>query len=346
MIVMVFDVPAEGGGALSILNDFYKEVTANDEKDIKWIFVVSKPILNETENVKVLSFPWIKKSWFHRLYFDNVVSPKLIKKHKADKVISFQNIVIPRVEIPQILYVHQPLPFIDYKFRFKDNKKFWVYQNVIGKKIINSIKKAEKVIVQTKWMKDACLNKSKVDDEKKILIIPPKIEIDDKRNFEPTSKSLSTFFYPAGANYYKNHRIIVDALKELKKMGVTDLNVIFTLKGNENKHIAYLYNEVKKNKLHIEFYGSIAREKVFEFYSKSVLLFPSYIETFGMPLSEAKMHECIIIASNCPFSHEILEGYSNSYFFDPYNVDQLVNLILKIKNKSIEYNKQKHSKFL
>src|SRR4051794_5866253 len=115
MIIMVFDVPAENGGALSVLNDVYEEAKSYPDVEIKWVFVVSKPHLNETENIKVLRFPWIKKSWFHRIFFDHFVASFLVKKYKVDKIISYQNVTIPYTRIRQALYVHQSLPFVDYK---------------------------------------------------------------------------------------------------------------------------------------------------------------------------------------------------------------------------------------
>ena len=57
MNIMVFDVPAATVGALSILNDFYDEVKIHQDKSINWIFVLSKPNIEETENIKVLRFP-------------------------------------------------------------------------------------------------------------------------------------------------------------------------------------------------------------------------------------------------------------------------------------------------
>ena len=81
MRIMVFDVPAESGGALTILNQYYD--TAIKDKENDWVFVVSTPELKETDNVKVLNYPWIKKSWFHRLYFDKLVANKLVDKYNV-----------------------------------------------------------------------------------------------------------------------------------------------------------------------------------------------------------------------------------------------------------------------
>lgn len=353
MNIMVFDVPAESGGALSVLKDFYKEAKSYEEKNINWIFVLSKPELQETKNIKVLRFPWIKKSWFNRLYFDNMIAPDLVKKYNVDKIFSLQNIVIPRTKVKQTLYVHNSLPFVDYKFTLKENKKLWIYQNIIGRNIVNSIKKANKVIVQTEWMKKACIDRVKVEDGK-IDVVPPQINIRIDKFFEPKETSFKTFFYPANGMIYKNHRLIVNACKELKKKNIKDYKIIFTLKGNENSHIRGLYKEVTENKLPIEFHGKISRKEVFELYTKSVLIFPSYIETLGLPMLEAKLHKGIILASDCPFSHEILDGYENFCFFNPFNTVDLaksISTILKDEpyyeiSRQINYSRQKNSSII
>ena len=343
---MVFDVPAESGGALTILQDFYNEVVQSDQLEIEWIFVVSVPNLQNRENIKVLQFPWIKKSWFHRLFFDNRIAPNLIDKYRIDKVLSLQNMIIPRSKSEQIVYVHQALPFADYKFSITENKLFWVYQNIIGRGIIRSIKQANQVIVQTEWMKEACVKRADVN-ENKIKVIPPKLNIEDIHHFEPDLQSLSTFFYPANSMEYKNHSIIVKASKVVKQFSL-DFNVVFTVKGDENSTVSELKRQSVENQLPIEFKGPLQRSDVYKYYSKSIVLFPSYIEAFGLPLVEAKQHGSIIFAANCPYAREVLEGYHNAYFFDPFTVDELVVLMKnvlegKIGYKTVDSTIERHS---
>lgn len=336
MRIMVFDVPAISGGALSILNEFYNEVTSFKDKEIEWIFVLSKPTLKETQNVKVLRYPWIKQSWLHRLYFDKIISPKLVKKYKVDKVLSLQNIIIPNVNCEQILYLHQPLPFVKYKFTFKQNKLFWIYQNIIGYQIKKSVKKSERTIVQTEWMKKACIETVNIDAQK-IKVVPPNINVKINKFFQYNECTIKRFFYPAGAMEYKNHHLIVEALKNIKKLGVENFEVIFTLVGNENSVVKELYKTVKEYQLPIKFIGNIDRNDVFDYYSKSVLIFPSYIETFGLPLLEAKQVGSIILASDTEFSKEILYDYENVYYFNPFNESELTKIILMVLNGEINY---------
>src|SRR5699024_816116 len=123
--------------------------------NIEWIFVVSKATLNNTHNIKVLQYEWTKKSWLHRLYFEHFVAPKIVKEYQVEKVFTFHNILIKKIKVPQILYLHQAIPFSDVKFNIFSERTLWLYKNILSYSIFSSIKKANKVIVQTNWMKEA-----------------------------------------------------------------------------------------------------------------------------------------------------------------------------------------------
>lgn len=77
----------------------------------------------------------------------------------------------------------------------------------------------------------------------------------------------------------------------------------------------------------IECIGRIPYTEVLSRYNRSVLVFPSYIESFGYPLAEARAMGTVILASDCPFSREVLEGYENAYFFDPFKPEELSALM-------------------
>lgn len=324
MKIIVFDVPAEIGGALTVLHDFYEEYK-RDQKN-EYIFVVSLPELQETDNIKVLRYPWIKKSWVHRIFFDNFVAPKLIKKHKIEKTLSLQNVTIPNTRVYQSVFVHNALPFSEYRFAFNENALLWVYQNIIGGKIKKSIKKADSVIVQTNWMKKIIVDQLDVE-EQKIKVKRPNLNIEVKKKYEEPIEGIPTFFYPASGIVFKNHNVIIAACLKLKEEGISNYKVVFTLHQNQNKYTKELYKEIMNNNLPIAFVGELKREEVFVMYSKSILLFPSYIETVGLPLLEAKLHNCPILASDSVFAHEILDGYANVMYFNSFDAVALSSLI-------------------
>ena len=74
--ILIYDVAAESGGALSVLNKFYEEFTNIEEYES--YFVVSVVNLNPCANVHIIKLPWVKKSWLHRLYCDYFYISRLL----------------------------------------------------------------------------------------------------------------------------------------------------------------------------------------------------------------------------------------------------------------------------
>ena len=330
MRILIYDVHASESGALAILNDLYEQLKQENNGDNQYLFAVSTPEYEETDNIKITRFPWVKKSWIHRLYFDNVTTRKIIKGFKPDKIYSLQNKGVSFFKGTQDVYLHLPFVLCDYKFSLKrDGKRLWLYQNVLSKSIFKSLRKVDKVIVQTNWMKDALIDKAHVKAEN-IVVEAPDISTNKMGEFINTPENCKRFFYPATAFNYKNHQIILDALVYAEKQGLKNYEVIFTIKKDENDYTKSLYDFAVKNNLNVMFNGPVPREKVFELYSKSVLLFPSHVESFGLPLLEARMSNCPILAGKTPFCKEILQGYDKVEFFDGSNACELGSLIVRI----------------
>ena len=325
MKVAVIDVAASCGGAASVLLEFYQYIKEN-ESDIEWYFVLSQWLVEPTEKIHILLCPDAKKNWVNRLRFDLIDAKKILEEVKADLILNLQNTIVRSVKTPQFLYVHQSLPFQKIKrfsFLKKEERIYAVYQYIIGAMIKNSIKKADSVFVQTEWMKDAVSSytlKSKVDT------IPPQIEIPESGGEAPAVIDGRHFFFPANKMPYKNHKVIIDAVSNLLTKGISDICVTFTLNKDEK-----MANELEQ----IRCIGSQSRETVMEMYTENVLIFPSYIETFGLPLAEARAVGGLILAADTAFARELLAGYENAYFFDPFDARKLADLMEQVIKKEI-----------
>lgn len=331
MRILIYDVHASESGALAILNDLYKKLRDESDKTKKYLFVVSTPEYEETENIKIERYPWVKKSWIHRLYFDYVTTRSILKRFKPDKVFSLQNKGIPFYHGEQDVYLHLPFILCDYRFDLKkDGKRLWLYQNVLSKSIFRSLRNVTKVIVQTQWMKTALIKKAGVNSDK-IDVQTPDVTMNNIGHFENIPENRKRFFYPATEFHYKNHMTVLKALNYAVENGLKDYEVIFTIKKDTNSYTQELYKYVQKHKLKVKFLGQIPREKVFDLYTKSVLLFPSFVESFGLPLLEGRLSGTYIFASNCPFCKEILDGYDKAYFFEVLDYQKLGNMICKIE---------------
>ncbi|MFI3227935.1 MAG: glycosyltransferase [Clostridia bacterium] len=315
MKIVVNNIAASSGGALSVLQDFYNYIKDNDRKN-EWIFLLSDNFIEETDNIKVIIRDDIKKSKFRKLAFDLVFGRNFINRMNADVVFSMQNIITFGVKAPQVVYIHQPVPFQKLKkfsFLIKKERQMAIYQYLIGIIIKKSAKKANKIIVQTKWMKDEVQKQCRVNGV--VNILPSIEDLRALKNFD--DYSTREFFYPSADIIYKNNDLIEQACKILNRKGCKDFGVEITI-------------ENKKDTDNIKYLGRIDRKEVISKYNTKTLIFPSYIETFGYPLAEARQMGSIILASDCDFSREVLEGYENAYFFNPFDQYSLADLMEKV----------------
>lgn len=338
--ILIYDLHASEAGALSILMDFYDSIAKNDDNTIHWSFIVSTPQLSSFSHITPYCFPWVKKSWFHRLFFEYFYEGKMIKKISPDVLFSMQNFGVNRYNGKQFVYLHLPFILTDYKFEIKrDGIKLWLYQNVIKHFILKSYKKVNAIIVQTEWMKNVLSSEAKINLDR-IFVIYPKINMDFINRYRDLSNYRKVFFFPATAFAYKNHFLILQACKLLKQKGICDFKVIFTLNtsGKTDYEKMLIDFTTKHNLSNVEFCGMIKRDQVFELYSRSILLFPSLVESFGMPLLEARLSGSIILSAKTPFAEEILKGYGNAYFYDGDNSKQLALLMEDVMYGRIVYD--------
>lgn len=318
MRIVVINTAASSGGALTILKGFYQYLKENDTSN-EWIFFLSDYYIEETDNITVKVFK-NSKSKIHRLKFDNLNGHRLINHYKPNVVFSMQNTTISNLSVPQVLYLHQAIPFQDtknYTFLKKEEYKLALIQHLLGANIKYGLRRADKIIVQTNWMKEAIINQTDTEP-KNIEVVPPSIKIDEGIKKKNTKFEYKTFFYPSASAAYKNNELIEQACNYIdSKYPGLQYRVNITV-------------DEKFNNEHIESIGKIPREKVFEKMTSEVLIFPSYIETFGLPLAEGRALNSLILASDTPFSREVLNEYENAYFFNPFNAEELANLMIKI----------------
>lgn len=326
MRIVVNDIAAEKGGALSVLKSFYNYVKDHDYEN-EYIFLLSGNYVEETDNIKVVVKNDIKKSGLRKLKFDFFSGKRFISSFNPDYVLSLQNIITFGLKCRQGVYVHQSIPFQkEKKFSLlkSSERGTAVIQKFIGSIIKKSVKKADDVFVQTNWMKENVAEMCRVNADK-ISVVPFETELPadiDKATDYPNKK----FFYPATfEGVYKNHEVIYQAIDILKNDGFEDFEVVLTLPVDS-----------QPKRSNIKHCGLVDKQTLFEQYINSVILFPSYIETIGLPLLEAKAVNSLILAADCQYSRETLNGYKNAYFFNTFKPNELAELMKRVINKEIK----------
>lgn len=323
--ILIFNVAAQDGGALTVLNYYYEKAIKNYENE--YVFILSNVLLNSTENVKVLNYGWIKKSWIHRIFFEIFIAPSIYKNENPDEIVSLQNLRVLGIKQKQTILIQNVLPFSKKQYKFYEDQKIWIYQKIMSKLIIKTLSSQDLIIVQNNWMKKMLseeytipVEKIKIENNNLKVAFPQ----NGKKRIENNNK---IFFYPANAMIYKNHEVIVKACKHLKKDNINNYKVVLTLTGSENRSIKRLRKIALKENLPIEFLGYLNKEKLEYYYKKSILLFPSYIETVGLPLIECQQYSSPIICSNYEFAINVTNSYKYVKYFNPEDDLELFKLM-------------------
>ncbi|WP_270310974.1 glycosyltransferase, partial [Weissella cibaria] len=140
------------------------------------------------------------------------------------------------------------------------------------------------------------------------------------------------FFFPSTAMVYKNHKVILEALSLLPKDIKRKIQIIFTLTESELINLT----EIKSIPEEIVLTGRVNKQEVAEILSRSILIFPSYIETFGLPILEGKQIERPLIVADVPVLRESVSDYEDVQYFNPFDSRHLANIISDfVKNRTI-----------
>lgn len=317
--IVISAINFRNGGPLSILNDCLEYLDISLSHNYKIIALVhDKSIIVKTKNIEYIEFPKSIKSYLYRIYYEYIYFNKLSKQFKPHLWLSLHDMTPNVTATIQAVYCHNPAPF--YKLSFKDiwlEPKFVLF-NLFYKYLYSiNIKKNDYVIVQQEWLRQKFIS---MFDIINVLVAHPEIkftiEAKDPQNNTNLPK-IYRFFFPTIPRVFKNIEVIFEAVKHLNTKNIPHFEVLLTINGTENRYAKYLIEHYKNIK-HIRFIGKQSRKEVYEIYATTdCLLFPSKLETWGMPLTEFQNYDHPIIVSSLEYAHETINGFKKGKFFNP-----------------------------
>lgn len=315
-VVIVFDLAASEGGALSILQDFYNAALTQPDPTVEWILICGRADFPQTGTVTVRNYGWVKSSWLHRAAFDLLVAPRLVKRLGPDAILSLQNLVVLRTSVPQVLYLHNPLPFSPVRFNPLKHPVLEAYRVLLGPMMVRSARRARFTIVQTNWMRAAVLRRARIQEDR-VLVHQPQLAPPPPLPSSEHSSRDPVFLYPASPIAYKNHPLIMNAVSSMVANGVPPFQVDFTFSHDHSFAAGRIARHIARHRLPIRLVGRLDRDEVISQLRSAILLFPSSLETFGLPLLEARAVNATIVAPDLPFAREVLHEYPGVFYFRP-----------------------------
>lgn len=342
-LIVISAVSLFSGGTLSILFDCLSELNSNFSVKYSIIAFTHKSYSNKFPNIHFVPIPWARKTYFHKLFVEYFLFNKISKRLNPYLWFSLHDIT-PSVNAERIaVYCHHPSPF--YKLSLKEyllDAKFVFFSKVYSFFYKRNIHKNYFVIVQQSWLRDIFSKKFDLL-KSKIIVAHPSIPAINEVSGKEISEKLSFidnvkyFIYPSFPRVFKNFEIICQAVQLLNKAGYNDrFRIIFTISGTENFYSKWIKRKYSTE--NIIFLGRITREQVFSLYKKSdLMIFPSKLETWGLPLTEYKYTNKPILTANLEYSKEAIGSYSKVSFFNSENSTDLFHLIKQYLDGNISY---------
>lgn len=329
MLFNATNLKSEGG--VSLLFHFIESFLEYDPE--LEIVLYLNPILEARINKKFEGtahfsvVPFKAEGNLKRFFWEQVTLPKIIKRDQFDSLFSFGNTGPLFPGCRQILYMHQPVPYTDFKpnshrlawEKFAQLFKFLVVLTQLG---------SDKIVVQTRWLIEP-LRRSVFNFIPKERYIVSKPGIPEKNLEEATltdteekliaqlitEKEAGTklLFYPSFLSPYKNIPYLLTAIHHLKSMTERPFKLILTFNRDSNEYFPCkdeIFETIDRLELNeskelclTDSLGRLAVSKIYEM--TDILCFPSLAETLGMPQLEAMSLSIPIVAVDVDYARDV-----------------------------------------
>ena len=333
------------GGPLTIYKECLDYIEKNLLKDYKVTALVhDRNLFSEfSSEIDFIEFKEAKRSYLKRCYYEYVYFKKLSKEINPYLWLSLHDITPNVVAEKRAVYCHNPIIF----YRMKRNQirkewKLFLFSKFYKYIYKINIRKNNYVIVQQNWIRKEFEKIFNIDN---IIVAHPDINLEDVDKREENEIEGNTFIFASFPRVFKNFEIICEAVRILEEKGINNFKVYLTIKGNENRYAEDIYNKYKNLKC-LEFTGILKRDVLLEYYRNTkCVIFPSKLETWGLPITEAKVMGKPLLLADLPYSRETLGDYEKVIFFDSELPDDLARKMEKfLESKTIIYEGNKAEK--
>ncbi len=313
--VVVSAVNLIEGGTLTVLQESLEVAAQYLPADWKITALVHRKELVTNPRIETLEFPQSKRSWFTRLWLEWVLFNSLSKSLKPDLWLSLHDIT-PRVQARrQAVYCHNPSPF--HKLTLREawlEPKFALFNLLYARLYGAFISRNHTVVVQQAWLRQAF---KRLYAHPNVVVAYP-THPDEGCHPPAQTQAVIQFsksrplvmLYPALPRVFKNIEVLCEAMMLLPPAASGAVELQLTLSGTENSYARGLYRRFS-SVYGVRFIGRQTRQQMAEAYRAcDVVVFPSRLETWGLPITEAKALNKPLLVADLPYAHETVGNCS------------------------------------
>ena len=303
-------------GILAIFKDALESLAAGYLDIFDITALVHNKALFDVPGVTFIEYPEVKASWLKRLHFEYYECLYLSQRIRPYLWLAMHDMT-PNVRARiRAVYCHNAAAF--YPFRAKEALLDWkfglfvlFYRYLYGINIGSN----DFVVVQQDWIRSVFQSRYGV---RNVVVAHPSVEhlaiplADDSLRHPGSSYR---FFYPAYPRPFKNIEQLLKAVRRLEVSGFRRFEMWLTTNGTETRYAAKIASEYS-DLTTVRWLGLLPRSEVLSLYAKAdCLVFPSKLESWGMPITEFKLTGKPILAADLPYARETVGEYERSAFF-------------------------------
>jgi glycosyltransferase involved in cell wall biosynthesis len=329
--VVVSAVNFTEGGPLTVLRECLAAAVAALPEEWDILALVHDPALIREPRIGLIPFPSSKRSWFHRLYWEWFGFKRISRELKPALWLSLHDIT-PRVSATrQAVYCHNPAPF--YRISLREallEPKFLAFNLLYAFLYRVFIHRNAFVIVQQNWLRTEFKRRM---GPLPVVVAHPSLQAAEHSLVQP-SEGTVVFLYPALPRVFKNIETLCEATRCLAARGVGGFEVRLTLDGGENRYARWIHRRFA-NTPQVRFIGRQTADQMTDQYREATaVVFPSKLETWGLPISEGKAHGRPLLVPDLPYARETVGNYDLVSFFPVESAESLAGLMEAIVDRT------------
>jgi glycosyltransferase involved in cell wall biosynthesis len=323
------------GGPLAVLQQFVDATCAVLPAD--WeivVFLHDRSLLRNTRPTLV-EIPYAKRSWLRRLRVEWWEFRARAHQLQPDLWVSLHDISPAVGPFRQAVYCHNPSPF--FRLGLRDTlfePSLLLFQLAYSLLYRIRIKRNCAVVVQQSWLRDRF--RPWVGKSTRIIVAHPSAP-QVQSPPRPTRAGPASFFYPALPRPFKNFELICRAVARLESGEGWQSEVLLTVDGTENRYSNWLKRSFGHLRT-VKFVGLQTRAQMDDLYARvDCLLFPSRMETWGLPITEAKRTHLPMFVADLPYARETVGTYDRVEFIDIHDPAALAERLRAFQSGRFEF---------
>lgn len=281
---------------------------------LETIVLVHDRALLSRDDVTIVEVPQAKRSWWRRVDAEYRQFRPLSQRLRPDVWLSLHDMT-PNVNVPrQYVYCHNPAPFYRPSLRqMWHEPPFAVFNMFYGLLYRINIRRNDAVIVQQDWLRREFRRRFR---PRRVLTAAPRAHAAEPAG-DVAAVQARIFLYPAFPRVFKNYEILCEAVAMLSDDPDWSGELRFTIDGTENRYARWIA-DMAANRPSIRLIGRQDRTAMQRQYREAdVILFPSTLETWGLPITEARTAGKPLFVADLPYAYETLGVYDGATFIAP-----------------------------